>query len=374
MFIPKDLLNIINSRASHYDQTNSFPIDDFNDLKSLGYLKAYVPKEFGGLGLSLQEILNEQINLSKAAPSTALSFNMHQIIVGLGNYLIQNNQDSGKTILNLAANNNFFSFAISEAGNDRVLFGSTTKAVSVKNGYLLTGKKIFITNSNHFDYLLTYAHDDKTNESVFGLLEKNTDGISVLDDWDALGMRASDSNTIVLDNVLMKNEHILAKIPAGFSKEPIIFGIFSHFEMLLAATYHGIGLRALELGINIVSSRKSILNNSMYANDKDIRWRIAEAAIILDGVKRDLMALATDFVQQKEDPLWFVKFSTIKNKAVETSIKALDEIIRASGGSSYKNNNELSRLYRDVLAGIFQPSDQESLHNSWANALLGPIK
>lgn len=52
----------------------------------------------------------------------------------------------------------------------------------------------------------------------------------------------------------------------------------------------------------------------------------------------------------------------------------MEEIVRACGGSSYFNRTELSRLYRDVLAGLFQPSDQESLHDAWANILLGPIQ
>ena len=54
--------------------------------------------------------------------------------------------------------------------------------------------------------------------------------------------------------------------------------------------------------------------------------------------------------------------------------KVVEEIVRACGGSSYFNRTELSRLYRDVLAGLFQPSDQESLHDAWANILLGPIQ
>ena len=68
------------------------------------------------------------------------------------------------------------------------------------------------------------------------------------------------------------------------------------------------------------------------------------------------------------------RLSAIKNYSVETSIKAVEEMVRASGGRSYHNDTELSRLLRDVYAGLFQPSDQESLHDAWASVLLGPIE
>ena len=71
--------------------------------------------------------------------------------------------------------------------------------------------------------------------------------------------------------------------------------------------------------------------------------------------------------------LWLPKLSSAKNAAAEASLRAVDQSIRACGGASYSNAHELSRLHRDVLAGLFQPSDQESLHAAWANVVLGPI-
>ena len=63
-----------------------------------------------------------------------------------------------------------------------------------------------------------------------------------------------------------------------------------------------------------------------------------------------------------------------KNAAAEASLRAVEQAMRACGGSAYYNTHELSRLYRDALAGLFQPSDQESLHAAWANLILGPIE
>ncbi|MCW1063336.1 acyl-CoA dehydrogenase family protein, partial [Streptococcus anginosus] len=69
----------------------------------------------------------------------------------------------------------------------------------------------------------------------------------------------------------------------------------------------------------------------------------------------------------------YPRFSAAKNVAAEASLRTVEECIRACGGSSYYAGHELSRLYRDVLAGLFQPSDQESLHSSWASLVLGPV-
>ncbi len=86
--------------------------------------------------------------------------------------------------------------------------------------------------------------------------------------------------------------------------------------------------------------------------------------------------LIDEDIEQDADygKFWMPRLSAIKNYATETALEVVQEITRASGGRSYSNNQELSRLLRDVHAGLFQPSDQESLHNAWAKILLGPIE
>ena len=143
----------------------------------------------------------------------------------------------------------------------------------------------------------------------------------------------------------------------------MVFGIFGYCEILLAATYHGIGNRAIEIGVEVVKKRKSVANNTTYSNDKDIRWRIADAAIRQDAVSYQIDGLSDQFESGYDHGmLWMPKLSAVKNTSVEASMHAVNEIVRASGGMSYYNTHELSRLLRDVHAGLFQPSDQESLH------------
>ena len=95
MFLSDSLLDSIHQRADYYDRSNEFPELDYQALKEAGYYKVFVPKEFGGHGLTLQEIAQEQTRLAKAAPGTALGINMHQIIVGLGRHLVAHGQTAG---------------------------------------------------------------------------------------------------------------------------------------------------------------------------------------------------------------------------------------------------------------------------------------
>ena len=377
MFLTEELLAQIHQRAAQYDLENAWPKEDYEALKEAGYYKAFVPKEYGGYGLSLQEIAQEQTRLAMAAPGTALGINMHQIIVGLAKHMVRFGNKKGEQILRDAADGKLLAFGISEPSNDRVLFGSISKAEPQEDGgYRFYGKKVFLSMGKYCDKLVSFGSDTSGESplSVFAYLTPDAETFEVKDDWNTLGMKATQSNTVELKGIYAAEEQILTKVAPGPSFDPVVFGIFAYFEILLAATYHGIGKRALEIGIETVKTRHSVSNDAPYSQDKNIRWRIAEAAIILDGIQPQINELSQTLESSEEYSfIWLPRLSSIKNRSVEVSKKAVEEIVRASGGSSYYNTTELSRLYRDVLAGLFQPSDQESLHDAWANILLGPI-
>lgn len=377
-FLSEDLLARIHERAGRYDAENTFPSDDYAELKEAGYLAAFVPTSYGGAGLTLEEIAAEQTRLAKAAPGTALGINMHQIIVGLGRHLVRSGNPKGEIILREATAGELYGFGISEPGNDLVLFGSITKATpDGAGGYSFDGTKIFTSLAPAWTRLMTFGRDDEGTDgphSVFAILNREDGGFAIKDDWDTLGMRATQSNTTILQGAHAPEERILTRCEPGPSKDPVVFGIFSNFEILLAATYQGVGERAVELAAEHVKARRSVKNATVYANDPDIRWRIAEAAITMNAVGPQIRELARDIdAGVDRGPIWMPQLSAAKNAAAEATLRAVEQALRACGGSSYYTTHELSRLYRDAVAGIFQPSDQESLHGAWANVVLGPI-
>nr|NLD41752.1 acyl-CoA/acyl-ACP dehydrogenase [Actinomycetales bacterium] len=375
------LLARIHDRAAEIDRSNGFPWEDLEDLREAGYFTAMVPSERGGGGLSLREMTEVQMRLAGAAPATALAFNMHQIWVGVANTMATMGDTSADFLLDAAMDREIFAFGVSEPGNDLVLFGSASEArPDGEGGYSFHGTKIFTSGAPAWTMLGTYAQDSTDPEnprSVYAFVRRDGGGFEIRDDWDALGMRGSQSCTTILDGAHAPAERILGTFPPGPGMEPVLFGIFSNFEILVASVYVGIARRALDLAVETVHRRRSRLNlGAPYANDPLIRRRIAEAAIALDGIYPQIASIAddvADFSLERHGDLWYPRLSAILGRSVEVAKEVVEQAVRSAGGSSYYTKNELSRLYRDVLAGLFHPSDSESLTNAWAGAVLGPV-
>lgn len=377
--LPEQLLENLHSRAATYDEENRFPHEDLADLKEAGYLTMLVPAEFGGHGGTLAQATQAQRRLAQAAPATALSINMHHVIVGMAYTLWLRGDDRLEWVFREVMAGKVFAFGISEAGNDAVLFDSVSAAEPAGEGYRVSGTKIFTSLSPVWDYLVVHAKVAGKDQLVFGFLERDAAGITIKNDWDTLGMRASQSCTTVLDDVVMKPEHVSTHTELGPNADPLVWGIFGAFELLLASVYTGIGERAVSLSSEIVATRRSHVKQAPYAQDPDIRWQIASAGILMDGVtlQLDKMAGDVDALGTDRDPnyggKWFLHFSAVKGRATEAAKEAVELAVRTTGGAQYFRKSELQRLYRDVLAGIYHPSDNESLHASYANALLGPV-
>jgi len=378
--LTEQLLQDIRSRAAGYDRENAFFTEDLAELAECGYLRAFVPAEFGGLGLSLAQVADEQRRLAGAAGATALAVNMHLVWTGVAKILRDRGDDSLEFVLREAAAGEIFGFGISEAGNDLVLFGSRTDArPEPDGGYRFHGTKIFTSLSPAWTRLGTMGLDTTSPDApklVYAFVNREDGGVLVRDDWDTLGMRASQSNSTVLDGARAAAGRVVRRLEPGPNADPLIFGIFAAFEILLAAVYTGIGERALQLAVEAAKRRTSMKNDGRsYAQDPDIRWRVADAAIAQDALAPQLHALASDVDGLVDHgPLWFARLAALKVRATETARHVVDQAIRVSGGGSYFSGNELGRLYRDVLAGLFHPSDAESAHSTVANAWLGPVE
>lgn len=371
-----ELLDRIRSRAAGYDRDNAFFAEDLDELRAAGYL---APR-------SLLETARDQRLLAAHAPATALGVNMHLVWVGVARVLHDRGDDSLDWVLRDAEAGELFAFGNSEGGNDLVLWDSLTTVDRVDGGFAFSGTKIFTSLAPAWTRLGIFGKQtvgegtDDGPRLVHGFLRRATaetpvDGVTTLEDWDTLGMRATQSNTTKLDHAVVADPDISRFLPVGPNADPFVFGIFSNFLLLIGSVYAGIADRALELAVEAAHKRTSLKNGgASYAQDPDIRWRVADAALRLDALRPELDGLASDVdTLVNHGSNWFRYLTGAKHRSTEAARYVVDQALRVAGGGGYRSSSELARLQRDVLAGIYHPSDPESIHSTVASALLGPL-
>ena len=364
-----ELLERIRSRAAGYDRDNVFFTEDLDELRTAGYL---APRP-------LLEVVRDQRLLGAYAPATALAINMHLVMTGIARVLHERGDASLDWVLADAEAGELFAFGLSEPGNDLVLWDSLTTVERVDGGYAFTGTKIFTSLAPAWTRLAVFGKQtggpgtEGGPRLVHGFLTREDGGVTTLDDWDTLGMRATQSNTTKLDHAVVPDARISRILPLGPNADLYVFAIFSNFLLSIASVYAGIADRAIELAVAAADGRTTMAGTPLSA-EADIRWRIADAALALDAIGPDVEGLAADVDDLVDHGgLWFRRLTGAKHRSTETARFVVDQALRVAGGAGYRAGGELARLERDVLAGIYHPSSTKSVHEVAAATLLGPL-
>jgi alkylation response protein AidB-like acyl-CoA dehydrogenase len=385
-YLPTEMCDRFRTRADVYDRENRFFDEDLEELKALGYLTLFVPESHGGPGLSLFEVSRLQQRLASAAPATALAINMHLMCTGVVKAMNDRGDDSLHWVFDEVIAGEIFAFGISEPSNDWVLQGSNTEAVpTADGGFELTGVKIFTSLSPVWTRLIVHgavqsdddgiagpdADEPAEGELVYGFIDRDAPGITVSDEWDVLGMRASQSRATVLDGVVMRPERVSRVIPAGKHPDLLTFAITSNFQLLIAAVYAGLAARALELGAAGLHKRKSAKSGTSFAEVPEARARLADAHLDFMPVTAMIDAYSRDFDELVDHGAgWPLRLVGARIKAAEAARRNAETALMCTSGSGFGNKHELSRLYRDAAAGLFHPPSADAARPMYAAALL----
>ena len=374
-FLPDALIERIRARAADTDRENTFFTADLDELRAQGYLTVFVPEEFGGPGLSLHEVSRLQQRLAGAAPGTALAINMHLMCTGVARAMRERGDRSLDRVFAEAMAGEIFAFGISEPGNDFVLSDSTTAAVPQSDGgYRLTGTKIFTSLSPVWTRLLTHgvdASDPASPQLVYGFLTRGTPGITISDQWDVLGMRASQSRATRLDDVALAAERVVRRLPVGPDPDLLTFAIAANFQLLIGSVYAGLARRALDVAAAGLRSRRSAKAGAALAEVPESRVRLADALYELLPVTAMLDATTRDFDELvNHGSGWSVRLVGARLHATAAARRAAEVALLCAGGAGYNAGHEASRLFRDAAAGMFHPPAADAARPLFAAAFL----
>jgi alkylation response protein AidB-like acyl-CoA dehydrogenase len=374
-----ELIARCGERAATYDRENRFFHEDFEELRAAGYLNLAVPRELGGLGLSLPEVCREQRRLAYRAPATALATNMHLYWTGVAADLQRRGDESLRWLLEEAAAGQVFAAGHGEAGNDLPLLYSTAHAERADGGYRFFGRKLFGSLTPVWTRLGIHAMDASDPEHpkvVHAFMPRDTAGYRIEETWDTLGMRATRSDDTVLDGAFVPDRYIARVLDADFAGADLfILSIFAWAECTFGSIYLGLADRAIDLTVDSARKKTSIarLTRSM-AYHPEVQHAVAEMILLRDGASPHVERIAADWSDGVDHGGWWpARLISAKYHCVEAAKQIVDRALDVSGGGGMFKGNELERLYRDVRAGGFHPANGLLVHELVGKTALGVL-
>ena len=376
--LPTDLLEGFRARAGELDRTNSYFADDLAELREIGYLAAAVPAHLGGWGLDLAQLAASQRRLARYAPATALAMTMHSYWIGAAAELDKAGDSSQRWILEAAVNGEVIAAGHAETGNDIPVLLSTCAAERVNGGYVLTGRKQFGSNGPAWTWLGAHAIDASAPggpQIVHAFVERTSPGVTVVETWDTLGMRPTQSHDTVLDSVFVPDARVGRVVPAGDGSDPYLVAMLMWALPLIATVYVGIAERALELAASGARRKTSVaIERGAYAYHPMVQHQIAEMYLELDAAQATVDRFVDDWVAGADHgDAWVSKVYSMKWRAVEAAKRVVDIALDVSGGGGMFRGNELERLYRDVRCGGFHPGNDAITHEVVGKSVLGVL-
>jgi alkylation response protein AidB-like acyl-CoA dehydrogenase len=370
-----EMLAHFDQRAPGYDRDNHFFTEDFADLVQSGFLKIAVPTELGGSGLTLDEVSKLLRRLAYVAPATAIAVNMHVYWTGVAADLQRAGDSSCRWILEKAADGEVFAAIHGEAGNDIPLLLSSSRAERCDGGWLINGHKIFGSLSPVWTYAGFHAMDTSDPTApriVHGFLPRDSSGYQIVETWDTLGMRATQSHDTILDGAFVPDALVPLVCPAGFAGAgPFQVSVFAWALMGFASVYLGAARRAFDITTERMPQRTSIALTRSMAHHPEVQHNVAEMRMDYDAAEALLERTTTDWATGVDHQDWPVRLVGTRHTVINKAFKIVDRAMDLSGGAAAFKRNRLEQIYRDVRMGRFHPGNTFLAHELIGKLCLG---
>jgi alkylation response protein AidB-like acyl-CoA dehydrogenase len=355
---------VLAPRAQKYDREASFPIENFRDMHPEGLLAICIPKEEGGLGADFMTYCLAAAELGRYCGATALSWNMHVCSTlwsgPLADDLPMSPADRAahdarrhvhyRRILDRGA---IYAQPFSEGGASAagvVAFG--TQAQPVDGGFLVSGKKIFASLSGAADYygvLCTERAQGETasrRNTLYLAVPAGAEGVSVVGDWDPLGMRGTVSRTLLLEDVFVSVEEML--MPHGVYFQAATR--WPHMFLTLSPTYMGLAQAAYDFTVAYLRGEMPgtpPVKRRMYPT-KQIA--VAEMHIQLEQTK-SLWFQAISEARPDPSKEQVLRAYAAQATVMENANAIAGKALRTCGGQAMLKSLALERIYRDSRCG-----------------------
>ncbi len=325
------------------DEHAKFPAEQIKKLGELGFMGMMVDPKYGGSGMDTVSyvLAMEEISKVDASASVCMSVNNSLVCWGLETY--GNEDQKQKYLTRLATGEKIGAFLLSEpeAGSDAT--SQRTTAVEDGDHYILNGTKNWITNGSSADYYLVIAqtYPEKKHKGINAfIVEKNWPGVTVGAKENKMGIRGSDTHSIMFQDVKVPKENRIGDDGFGFT---FAMKTLAGGRIGIASQALGIASGALELATKYAKERKAFGTEIM--NHQAIAFKLADMATAIEGAR--LMCLKAAWTKDQGQD-YTLSASMAKLYASEIAQWVTSEAVQIHGGYGYVREFHVERLMRDA--------------------------
>ncbi len=340
------------TRAAAHDRDASFPFENFTALHEAGLLSLTIPHEFGGQGLGLSTACKVIEGIARGDASTALVLTMHY----LQHAGAARNRRWVPEVYERLCRESVEGIALLNAARVEPELGTpargglpTTLAERTTDGWRISGHKQYTTGSPILRYFVVWARTTEDEPQVGSfLVPRDVPGVSIVETWDHLGMRATGSHDLILENVSIPYEYALdiRSIKSGASPDPLTLAWGS---LALSALYLGVATSARDWLTSYLHERSPSNLGAPLATLPRFQTAVGEIEALLYANHRLIYSLAQDIDRGERGSSVELQAQTVKYLTTSNAIRSVEIGLELIGNPGLLRKNPLERHYRDVL-------------------------
>jgi len=340
------------------------PIDEFKQFAELGVAGMTIPEKYGGQKLDdiSEAIVIEE--LSRVDPSLGVMVAVHVGLCSMTITLNGNEEQKQKYLPKLASGEHLGAYSLSEAGSGTDAAAMVARATEEDDCFVLNGEKMWVTNGTAADIFVLFAK--VTNHPDYGvkkhggvtcfIIEKNFEGFKIGKKEDKLGIRSSDTCTLILENCKVPKENILGEVGKGFA---IAMNALDNSRIGIAAQALGIAQGAYEAALKYSKERETF--GKPIAAHQTISNYLADMALRIDAARLQVYKAAWAKQQHYENGAarHTLEASFAKLNAGDTAMWVSEKAVQVLGGYGYTTEFPVERFFRDAKITQIYEGTQE---------------
>ncbi len=337
----------IRPHAEQWDENEAFPRELFRELGEMGLMGMNLPETYGGAGLDYISSALAIEEIARQDGSAALTVASHNSL-GAGHiYLAGTEEQKQKYLPELASGEKLAAWGLTEPGSGSDASGMRTRAERRGDTWILDGSKTFTTQGSVGDVAVILANTspEKKQKGITAfIVEHDMPGFSVSNKMKKLGMRASDTVEIRLDEVEVPDANRLGAVDEGFLDT---LEILDRGRIGIGALSVGLARGALEESLDYSQEREQF--DVPIANFQAIQFKLADMATEVDAARLMVLRAARKADRFEETGERFTKEASMaKLFASEVAMRATEEGIQIHGGYGYTREYPVERYFRDA--------------------------